>query len=67
VEKGWNDELRETVLGFITSKTQTRDEAALVWLLQRTVLALLSIYPRETGPGMIRHHVNRVLPEEGSG
>lgn len=67
MEQRRNDELRETVLGFITSKAQTRDEAALVWLLQRTILALLSLYPSETGPGMIRRHVNQVLPEEASG
>ena len=61
-----NDELRETVLGFINAKAQARDEAALVWMLQRTILALLNVYPQETGPGMIRHHVNQVLPEGAS-
>ena len=66
MEQRRNDELRETVLGFINSKARTRDEAALVWMLQRTIVALLSIYPHETGPGMIRHHIDQVLPEGGS-
>jgi hypothetical protein len=66
MEQRRNDELRETVLDFINAKAQARDEAALVWLLQRTILALVSLYPHETGPDMIRHHVNQVLPTDGS-
>lgn len=66
MEQRRNDELRETVLDFINAKAEVRDEAALVWMLQRTILALVSIYLHETGPGMIRHQVDQVLPKEGS-
>lgn len=62
MEQRRNDELRESVLAFINSKVQARDEAALVWMLQRTILALLNIYPADVGVRMIRRHVDQVLP-----
>jgi hypothetical protein len=72
VDRGWqackvevrrNDELRESVSAFINSKVEARDEAALVWLLQRTVFALREVYPADRGAKMIRRHVDQVLSE----
>ncbi len=55
-------QLREMVLDFISAKAQARDEAALVWLLQRTVVALVTIYPPETAAQTVRHYVDQALP-----
>lgn len=57
-----DDALREIVADFIASRAQALDEAALVWLLQRTVAALLTLYPRERAAGEIRRHLNQILP-----
>ena len=59
-------DLREIVADFIAAKAQLRDEAALVWLLQRTVATLLSLYPRETAAAEIRRRVNQILPDPES-
>jgi len=58
--------LREMVADFIAAKAQALDEAALVWLLQRTVAALLTLYPRGRAAGEIRRHVNQILPDPES-
>ena len=55
--------LREMVADFIAAKAQVRDEAALVWLLQRTVAALLTLYPPKRASEEIRRHVNQMLSE----
>lgn len=55
--------LREMVADFIAAKAQALDEAALVRLLQRTLAALLTLYPRERAAGEIRRHVNQILSE----
>ncbi len=54
-------ELRNKCLDFITASTLTRDEAGLVWLLQKTVLALREL----VSPDQILHRVRQILPEEG--
>ena len=56
-------ELRQMVLDFINAKAHVRDEAALVWLLQRTVAALLTLYPPERASGEIHRHLNQILSE----
>lgn len=61
-----DNELREMVADFIAAKAQARDEAALVWLLQRTLAALLTLYPRERAAGEIRRHLNQILPDPES-
>ncbi len=60
-------ELRERVLGFINTKAEARDEAALVWLLQRTAIALLELYPPESAAETVRHHVGQALPGRSAG
>lgn len=60
------NELREIVADFIAAKAQARDEAALVWLLQRTVATLLTLYPRGTAAGEIRRRVDQILPDPES-
>ncbi len=42
-DEKWEGELREMVADFIRVKTETRDESALTWVLQRTVFALSQI------------------------
>jgi hypothetical protein len=58
--------LREMVADFIAAKAHVRDEAALVWLLQRTVATLLTLYPRERASEEIRRRVNQILPDPES-
>ena len=58
--------LREMVADFIAEKAQLRDEAALVWLLQRTVATLLTLYPPERASEEIRRRVNQILPDPES-
>ncbi len=60
-------ELRERVLDFINAKAEARDEPALVWLLQRTVIALVELYPPERAAETVRHHVDQALPGRSAG
>jgi len=60
-------ELRERVLDFINAKAEARDEPALVWLLQRTVIALVELYPPERAAETVRHHVDQALPGRSEG
>lgn len=60
-------QLRETVINFIRAKAQSRDEAALVWLLQRTAVTLMTIYPPETAAQTVRDHVDQALPGRWEG
>lgn len=55
--------VRNIVADYIAAKAQARDEPALVWLLQRTVAALMSLYPRERAAAEIRRQVNQILSE----
>ncbi len=55
--------LRQAVSDFIDLKLQGRDEAALVWLLQRTIHALLQLYPPKNAAQEIRRRVEKMLPE----
>lgn len=55
--------IREVVADFVAAKAQALDEAALVWLLQRTVAALLTQYPRKRAAGEMRRHMNQVMSE----
>jgi DNA polymerase III delta subunit len=55
--------LRQAVSDFIDLKLQGRDEAALVWLLQRTIHALLQLYPPKNAAQEIRRRVEEMLPE----
>jgi len=55
--------LRQGVSDFIDLKLQERDEAALVWLLQRTIHALLQLYPPKKAAQEIRRRVEEMLPE----
>ncbi len=58
-----DNQLREVVADYIAAKAHVRDEAALVWLLQRTVAALLTLYPPERASGEIHRHLNQILSE----
>ncbi len=60
-------ELREMVLDFINVKAEARDEPALVWLLQRTVIALVMLYPPESVSETVWHHVDQALPGRSAG
>lgn len=62
-EKPRDHALRELASDFIAARANARDEAALVWLLQRTVAALLTLYPKERAAAEIRRHVNQILSE----
>jgi len=55
--------LRQGVSDFIDLKLQERDEAALVWLLQRTIHALLQLYPPKKAAQEVRRRVEEMLPE----
>ena len=55
--------LRQAVSDFIGMKLQGRDEAALVWLLQRTIHALLQLYPPKKAAQEVRRRVEEMLPE----
>ncbi len=46
--------IREVAADFIAAKAQALDEAALVWLLQGTVAALLTQYPGKRAAGEMR-------------
>jgi len=54
--------LRQAVSDFIDLKLQERDEAALVWLLQRTIHALLQLYPPKKAAQEIRRRVEEMVP-----
>ena len=55
--------LRQAVSDYIDLKVQVRDEAALVWLLQRTIHALLQVYPPKKAAQEIRRRIDEMLPE----
>jgi len=55
--------LRQGVSDFIDLKLKERDEAALVWLLQRTIHALLQLYPPKKAAQEVRRRVEEMLPE----
>jgi len=54
--------MRQAVSDFIDLKLEARDEAALVWLLQRTIHALLQLYPAKNAAREIRRRVEEMLP-----
>jgi len=55
--------LRQGVSDFIDLKLKERDEAALVWLLQRTIHTLLQLYPPKKAAQEVRRRVEEMLPE----
>jgi hypothetical protein len=55
--------LRQAVSDFIDLKIRVRDEAALIWLLQRTIHALLQLHPTKKAAQKIRRRIEEMLPK----
>lgn len=56
-----DEQLRNSVSEWIERKARAKDEAALVWALQRVIYALTQCYPSDTAGQLIRKAVNDVL------